>query len=143
MTPSTAGPRLPAAPPRLSPLTEHYFRTLPCCGSWPAGTARLCSGRAGSTESGTLVQFSLLCDADGGVLEARFRAFGCPHVLAVCAWLAEQLPGRSLAALISERPSVWAAQFTVPAEKLGRLLVIEDALLDCAASGLHRAHKKP
>jgi hypothetical protein len=46
----------------------------------------------------------------------------------VTAWLCEVLVGRRLDAGIPESPAEWAAHFEVPAEKLGRLLIIEDAL---------------
>jgi NifU-like protein involved in Fe-S cluster formation len=65
------------------------------------------------------------------VRDARFQAFGCPHTLAVTAWLTLQLIGRKLAELVVGEPVEWARALHVPAEKLGRLLVVEDALRAC------------
>jgi len=65
------------------------------------------------------------------VKDARVQAFGCPHTLQVAAWLCAQLPGRSRAALPPGRPAEWAESRSVPVERLGRLLVIEDALKAC------------
>ena len=66
--------------------------------------------------------------ADGIVKSARFSAYGCPHTVAVVAWLCEVMEGRKLDAGIPGTPADWAQAFEVPAEKLGRLLIVEDAL---------------
>jgi hypothetical protein len=66
--------------------------------------------------------------ADGFVKSARFSAYGCPHTLAIAAWLCEVLEGARLEAGLPGTPSEWAAKFEVPTEKLGRLLIVEDAL---------------
>jgi hypothetical protein len=47
--------------------------------------------------------------------------------------LAEQLPGRTRASLVPGEPPEWALTLSVPVEKLGRLLVVEDALRACLA----------
>jgi cysteine desulfurase len=84
-------------------------------------------GRAGKAADGTRVYFELKI-ADGIVKSARFSAYGCPHTLAVVAWVSEVLEGRKVDDGIPGTPADWAAQFEVPAEKLGRLLIVEDAL---------------
>jgi hypothetical protein len=77
--------------------------------------------------SGTRVQFELQAQ-DGLLTEATYHAYGCPHTHAVCAWLCAQLPGQAPAAALGDGPRAWAAQLQVPPERLGRLLVVEDAL---------------
>jgi cysteine desulfurase len=89
------------------------------------------SGEAGGAGRETWVRFDLA--VEGGIVkDARFKAYGCPHTLAVASWLARQLPGRRRDALVPGTPADWAAAQAVPAEKLGRLLVVEDALQQCA-----------
>jgi hypothetical protein len=63
------------------------------------------------------------------VIAARFQAYGCPHTLAVCAHLAGTIVGRHAAQGIGSTPQAWAQEFEVPTEKLGRLLVVEDAIV--------------
>jgi NifU-like protein involved in Fe-S cluster formation len=77
------------------------------------------------------VRFDLLI-ADGIVKDARFKSYGCPHTLAVASWLTGQLAGRRRDELVPGSPADWAAALAVPAEKLGRLLTVEDALRACA-----------
>jgi hypothetical protein len=76
------------------------------------------------------VRFQLLIDGDT-VKDARFQAFACPHTTAVAAALCGALPGRKRATLVPGAPADWAAAQGVPVEKLGRLLIVEDALRQC------------
>jgi cysteine desulfurase len=87
-------------------------------------------GEAGGAGRETWVQFGLSV-RDGFVKDARFKAYGCPHTLAVASWLNGQLPGRGRGELPPGTPSQWAEDLGVPVEKLGRLLVVEDALRAC------------
>jgi cysteine desulfurase len=95
------------------------------------GTA-LISGEAGGAGEDTWVRFQLLV-AGNTVKDARFQAFACPHTMDVAAWLCGELRGRARTALIPGTPAGWAAARAVPAEKLGRLLLVEDALRECLA----------
>jgi cysteine desulfurase len=89
-------------------------------------------GRAGRQDQGACVRFEL--EIDGGIVKsARFSAYGCPHTVAVTAWLCETLQGVAVATTPTRSvswgtPADWAEKFAVPAEKLGRLLTVEDAL---------------
>ena len=51
----------------------------------------------------------------------------CPHIIAVSSWLAEQAPGREVKAQLPESIQSLRERFEVPIQKLGRLLVVEDA----------------
>jgi NifU-like protein involved in Fe-S cluster formation len=88
------------------------------------------TGEAGAAGQDTWIRFHLLVAGDV-VKDARFEAYGCPHTLAVATWMATQLPGRSREALQPGAPADWAKTHGVPTEKLGRLLVIEDAVQAC------------
>ncbi len=112
-----------------------------------APAAHWLSGEAGSEHDGTRVRFALHIEGQR-VLEARYRTYGCPHTLAACEWLAAGLQGCELATLspaglsqVLGGPLDWARSLAVPAAKLGRLLVIEDALRE--ALGPDVAHFDP
>lgn len=115
----------------LSPLTREAFTRLAHAGRFP-GDGSVVTGEAGREATGTRVRFHLRLDGPV-VAEARFEAYGCPHTLAVASWLAGELAGRRREALAPGTPADWAGRFEVPPAKLGRLLVIEDALRDCVA----------
>lgn len=95
----------------------------------PRGTGVI--GEAGGPGQEVWVRFTLAVE-DGVVKSALFKAYGCPHTLEVVAWVAERLRGRGRADLAPGTPAEWAGALAVPVEKLGRLLVVEDALADCA-----------
>jgi cysteine desulfurase len=103
---------------------------------WADGAA--VSGEAGAEGQDTWIRFHLLV-ADDVVKDARFQAYGCPHTLAVAAWMAKALPGRSRKALQPGTPADWASDHRVPVEKLGRLLVVEDAVQACIRRWPERA----
>jgi hypothetical protein len=110
----------------LSPLVRRYFEGLPGAGAMAPGPGVL-QGTAGGPEHEAWVRFHIAID--GAIVKtALFQAWGCPHTLAVTAWLTGQLPGRSMTDLVPGTPSEWLQALEVPVEKLGRLLVVEDAL---------------
>lgn len=111
---------------KYNELTRRYFDSAPCAGVLEGGFR----GSAGNRARGTWVQFDVQVDAarpPGVIQSVRFLAFGCPHVIAVCAWLAEQAAGRELIARLPESLSSLRERFGLPVEKLGRLLTVEDA----------------
>jgi len=116
----------------LSPLARQLFTQVPGAGALQDG-AGVFRGEAGRMGTDTWVRFHLRI-TDGTVRDARFQAYGCPHTLAVTAWLTRQLPGRALFGLSLGEPAEWARALDVPTEKLGRLLVVEDALHACLMS---------
>jgi NifU-like protein involved in Fe-S cluster formation len=114
--------------PVHEPQIRALFSSLAHAGEpTEADGARLAVGEAGREALGTRVRFALLI-AQGRVRTVRYRAYGCPHTLATCEWLARTLEGRRPDALEVGNPLDWAQRLEVPAAKLGRLLVIEDAL---------------
>jgi NifU-like protein involved in Fe-S cluster formation len=104
---------------RLEPPTAAELRD--------AGSGRIVMGVAGEVESGTRVQFQWRMQ-DGNIVGARFLAYGCPYTLATCEWLAAQLVGRALPDAWPGGPEDWARALGTPLDRLGRLLIIEDAL---------------
>jgi cysteine desulfurase len=133
------GPRIDADSPlatgnsllgrALNPLARRHFlaRARPAefpDGACPPGVRQ---GRAGRRADGAQVLIEL--HISGGTVKiARFNAYGCPHTLAVTSWLCETLQGVGIAAASVGTPADWARKFSVPTEKLGRLLIVEDAL---------------
>ena len=66
------------------------------------------------------------------MLQARYRAYGCPYTLAACEWLATRLESAGGSGLGA--PADWAQQLKIPQARLGRLLVVEDALIAALAA---------
>jgi NifU-like protein involved in Fe-S cluster formation len=123
-----------------SELTRRYFET--------AGAAGVLSGEwvgrgaAGSRRNGTWVQFDIQLEpapgAERRIVAARFLAFACPHTIAVADWVAERSVGEVCVAALPESAHAISRRFELPTEKLGRLLIVEDAWAAAAAAARSR-----
>ena len=84
-------------------------------------------GEAGSVRLGTWVRFA--AGLEGGVVKhVSVQLYGCPHVAAACSHVLARIRGKPLEALAAGRPEEWRAAIDAPVEKLGAMLIIEDAL---------------
>ncbi len=90
---------------------------------------------AGTVESGRKaeigdqgVQVELSAEIKSGTLrKLRFRAWGCPHLIAAAEWLCAEYEGRPIADLDLLQATEVMQSLSVPVEKTGRILVLEDA----------------
>ena len=75
------------------------------------------------------VRIRLSATHDQGTVQAlRFRVTGCPHVVAACELLCSSYEGRAVAELEEFRAGDIMRKLSVPVEKTGRILVLEDAV---------------
>ena len=116
----------------LAPIVRRLFGNLRHAGRTTDSSAAgreigltTVHGAAGRAQRGTQVRFALQCSA-GRIIAVRYQAYGCPHTLAVCEWLAEELEAGRLRSIGA--PADWCRTLDIPIVKLGRLLVVEDAL---------------
>jgi NifU-like protein involved in Fe-S cluster formation len=66
--------------------------------------------------------------AGGRIESLRFRAYGCPHVIAACELFCQAYEGRPVTALNDFQATDIMGDLSVPVEKTGRILVLEDAV---------------
>jgi len=93
---------------------------------WAAADARIVKGEAGAARTGTWVRWLWRIEGDA-IAEARWQAYGCPAVLAALPHVAARLPGVRADAPLPGSPAEWLEAVNSPVEKLGRMLIIEDA----------------
>ena len=75
------------------------------------------------------VRVSLAADVDDAIIvRLRFRAWGCPHLLAAAEAFCRAYEGRPASALEAFGAAEIMQTLPVPREKLGRILVLEDAV---------------
>ena len=110
-------------------VADYFFRPRNI-GMPAGGPAELFSGEAGIREHGVQVVFNMRV-ADRKIAEVRFQAFACPHTIAACSLAAERLEGAPVGALLDVSPDALAQELDVPVEKMGRMLVVQDALRKC------------
>jgi NifU-like protein involved in Fe-S cluster formation len=97
---------------------------------------------AGLVEGGVVVrvddqgvQIELSARADGDrVRELRFRAWGCPHVIAAAEAFCTGYGGQRVSHLLEFSVSGLMQTLAVPVEKTGRILVLEDAVRSLGAA---------
>lgn len=113
--------------PRYSEAVLALFRSLAGAGDLAPDVRKAVSGEAAALDRGAWVRFAAHIE-DGRFADCRFRAFGCPHTLAAASLVASRLRRAPLAAASAIDAAGIARELDVPAEKMGRLLVVEDAL---------------
>ena len=110
-----------------SDLVFDHFDRPRNAGALDASMERVVSGRAGSVETGAQVEIDLSLDG-ARIAEARFRAFGCPHLIASASWLTCRVKGQEIRELKELQPLEIAEVLGLPQNKLGLMLILEDAL---------------
>jgi len=124
---------------RYNELTRRHFEAAAAAGVLTGPAVR--RGAAGSPLKGAWVQFDVQITASccgaasGAAIDAvRFLAFGCPHVIAVADWIAQSAAGQPVVLRLPESVAALRERFDVPIEKLGRLLIVEDAWIAAVSS---------
>jgi len=125
--------------PGYSQLARQHFSHPVAAGSFEAGIPGVAQGCAGSREQGVAVQFQCRVE-DGRIHEARFLAWGCPHSIAGASWLAEKLAGMGLGEAAQISGLEVSDALDVPADKLGSILILEDALGACLENARERRY---
>ncbi len=75
------------------------------------------------------VRVQLAARAKGDMIEAmRFRAWGCPHLIAAAEWLCDYFEGQPILALEDFPRAPIMENLAIPMEKTGRILVLEDTV---------------
>jgi NifU-like protein involved in Fe-S cluster formation len=65
---------------------------------------------------------------DGNIAEIRYRVWGCPHLIAALESACRLLAGQPVASLENFDFADITQELSVPPEKMGRILLLEDAL---------------
>lgn len=112
---------------RYSPRVLDLFARLPGAAPLPAGSGAQVTGEAIALDRGVWIRFDARVEG-GRIAECVFRAWGCPHTLAAAAWVARELRARAIPDCAYLDASHLARELDAPAAKMGRFLVVEDAL---------------
>lgn len=89
---------------------------------------------AEAAESASGASIRLTAGIDGGrIATMRFRAWGCPHLIAAADALCAEAAGKSPVDLAGWTSGLLADRLAVPRTKIGRLFLLEDALRSIVA----------
>lgn len=114
-----------------SPEVLRRFDSPRGAGEFVAGRQGLVEGEAEDRSLNVWVRFQVQL-TDERIQAVRYQVFGCPHTVAAAGWAAEWLAGKPVDALTRLDVQEVARALSVPLEKMGKLLRIEDALQICA-----------
>jgi NifU-like protein involved in Fe-S cluster formation len=104
-----------------SPVVRDYFSKAPHAGDLAdAVTVEI-------AEQGVRLRLAAT-EEDGRIRALRFRAWGCPHVIAACECFCVEYEGRPVQSFSGFQASDIMRILSVPVEKTGRILVLEDAV---------------
>lgn len=92
-----------------------------------AGDLEKSHARVQIEDQGVRVTLAVECDGDD-ITRLRFLAWGCPHLLAAAEEFCREYEGRAVRALQTFSAAEIMRTLAVPREKLGRILVLEDAV---------------
>jgi NifU-like protein involved in Fe-S cluster formation len=121
------------APDPYNPLVRDCFENPAHAGDLPRGYADI--RQADVTDPGSGARLQLFAGIEHGRISAlRFRAWGCPHLLAAAELYCREHEGRELAAPGDVDVTGMLGRLSTPVAKTGRLLLIEDAACALAAS---------
>ena len=104
-----------------SELVREYFADPRHCGQIEGGSA------VDLDDQGVRLRLSATCEG-GRIQSMQFRAFGCPHVIAACEAICRSQEGQSASSLTEFEAGEIMRTLSVPVEKTGRILVLEDAV---------------
>jgi NifU-like protein involved in Fe-S cluster formation len=112
--------------------TDPYSARVRALFADPAHAGQLANATGVLVEDqGVRIAFSAQL-AVGRVDTLRFQAWGCPHVIAAAEAFCADYEGRSATDLLEFSTSDLMQSLSVPVEKTGRILVIEDAVRSLA-----------
>jgi NifU-like protein involved in Fe-S cluster formation len=92
-----------------------------------AGDLEKPDARVQIEEQGVRVALAAECEGED-ITRLRFLAWGCPHLLAAAEAFCREFEGRPVRALQTFSAAEIMQTLPVPREKLGRILVLEDAV---------------
>lgn len=104
-----------------SPLVRELFSSTPHAGDLPAGTTVSVAAQGVTVQLAASVR-------DDIITALRWRAWGCPHLLAASEAFCAEYEGHAALRLLEFSAGDLINKLAVPLTKTGRILVLEDAV---------------
>ncbi len=108
-------------------LTRRNFANPAHAGDLGGEYTVCASAVASESADGAIIQLAAGV-RDGRLQECRFRAYGCPHLIAAAEWLCGNIEGGLVSELARIHVDDCMQALAVPISKTGRILLLEDAI---------------
>lgn len=118
---------LPPNPHGYPPVVWRLFNQTPLSGDFDARDADVVVAEMRTPAARSVLRLALR-HAQGRVIDARFRAYGCPTTIAVGAWIAQWSLGRPLAELAALDAADLREALEISDDRAHCSLLGEDAL---------------
>lgn len=109
-----------------SELVKRYFANPVHAGQLPDEYNNAVVGEAAESETGARVILHAVVDRDT-VRILRYQVFGCPHLIAAAEAFCDQAEGQPVSTLLELDVPGLMDKLTIPVEKTGKVLILEDA----------------
>ncbi|QDQ39176.1 hypothetical protein E3226_001510 [Legionella geestiana] len=123
-------------------LTESCFFEARHAGTLKEGAPNLVYHRSGQAGFGDVIDLYLACDAQGGVVAARFQASGNPWLIAACEWMCARFEAQGIAAVAEIDYQTLIENFDIPRARYPVALQVEDAFKAIISEMRTRLEKK-
>ncbi len=110
-----------------SPEVRRFFAKPVHAGTLQNSYNQTALGTSAESEDGAKVEIAIGI-ADDIIVECRYRVYGCPHLVAAAEWLCTLVEGEPLSALSNISVTQCMDVLSVPVDKTGRILLLEDAI---------------
>jgi len=109
-----------------SVLVKRYFANPVHAGQLPDEYNNAVVSEVAESETGARVILYAVVDGDT-VRMLRYQVFGCPHLIAAAEAFCDEAEGQPVSTLLELDVPGLMDKLTIPVEKTGRVLILEDA----------------
>lgn len=118
---------LPPNPQAYPAPVWRLFNETPLAGDFATGTPGVVVAEMRTPAARSVLRLALQLKG-GRIVDARFRAYGCPVTIAVGAWVAQWSVGRAVAELHGLRAAGLQRALEIPEDRIHCALLGEDVL---------------
>lgn len=111
-------------------LVQHYFFNPQHIGALNTENEDVYRVRVGAISLGYLVQLHICVNGTGKIVDAKFKAYGNPYLIAGCAYLTEHIINKTLTEIKNLDHKQWIELLALPKIKLYVALLLEDLIKD-------------
>jgi len=97
-------------------------------GSLDKGSGRVGTGIVGAPECGDVLKLQIEVDAEGTIVDAKFKTFGCGSAIAASSLATEWLKGRTVDDATELKNTEIAEELSLPPVKIHCSVLAEDAV---------------